>query len=318
MVQHWNVAVQKQMTDNWLLSVNYLGNHTTHLWLAREINPAVYIPGNCTTGGVTSACSTTGNINQRRSLYRLNPTEGAYYGSILEVDDGANAFYHGLLVSAQHRFSHGFTVLGNYTWSHCINDGEETMNIVNGYQDPNNRAANRGNCASDRRHLLNMSAVASSPKFASKALRLVASDWQLSPIFVASSGAWLTVTSGVQNSLTGSGNDHPNVVGTPAVSNQSFNSWFNTSAFVSNPVGTYGNSGRGTILGPGRYTVTLALVRRIPVREWLHAELRAEAFNVLNHANGLAVGLSNTSPQFGKVTTAAEPRILQFGVKLAF
>ena len=318
MVQHWNFAVQKQIADNWLLSVNYLGNHTTHLWLAHEINPAVYLPGNCTVAGVTSACSTTGNINQRRLLNRLNPVEGAYYGSVLEVDDGASASYHGLLVSAQHRFSQGFTALTNYTWSHCINDGEETMNIVNGYQDPNNRAANRGNCASDRRHLVNLSVVASSPKFSSKLMRLAASNWQLSPIFTASSGAWLTVTSGVQNSITGAGNDRPNLVGSLAVPAQRFDSWFNPNAFQSNAVGTYGNSGRNTVNGPGRYTLTLALVRRIPVREWLRAEIRAEAFNVMNHANGTSVALSTTSPQFGRVTAAADPRILQFGLKLAF
>ena len=46
-VQQWNVAIEKQLGTNWLVSATYLGNKTTHLWLGREINPAPYVPGNC-------------------------------------------------------------------------------------------------------------------------------------------------------------------------------------------------------------------------------------------------------------------------------
>ncbi len=322
MVQHWNVSMQKQFSGDWLLSATYLGNQTSHLWLAHDVNQATYVPGNCVAGqyGLTVAgpCSTTGNINFRRFLYGLNPVRGSAYGSVLEVDDGATANYHGVLVSAQHRFSQGFTALVNYTWSHCLSEGEEGMNIANNYQDPGNRRANYGNCASDKRGIFNSSIVATSPKFGSHLVQQLAGDWQLSTILTASSGAPLTLTSGVQNSLTGAGSDRPLQTGDSSATTQTFNSWFNPGAFVANPVGTYGNVGRGALRGPGPYSVTLAVVRRIKIRERVTAELRAEAFNVLNHANGTTVATSFTSPQFGKVTAAAEPRILQLGMKLAF
>ena len=63
-LQQWNVTVQRQMGD-WLAAVSYLGNHSTHLWRATELNPAVY-----------SAGATTANTNQRRVLYLANPTSG--------------------------------------------------------------------------------------------------------------------------------------------------------------------------------------------------------------------------------------------------
>ena len=125
-VANWNISYQRQFLKDWVFSATYLGNKTTHLWIAREVNPAIYVPGNCTAGqyGLTAAgpCSTTGNPNFRRVLYTANPTLGQSYASIDTADDGAVAHYNGLIVSLQHRFAHNFTVLSNYTWSSCVSD----------------------------------------------------------------------------------------------------------------------------------------------------------------------------------------------------
>ena len=72
-VANWNVTYQRQLPGGWLVSVSYLGNKTTHLWSGNgEVNPAVYIPGNCVAGqyGLTAPgpCSTTSNTNFRRVL----------------------------------------------------------------------------------------------------------------------------------------------------------------------------------------------------------------------------------------------------------
>ncbi|MBV9294266.1 MAG: TonB-dependent receptor, partial [Acidobacteriaceae bacterium] len=158
-LQQWNLSIQKQITGNWLLSATYLGNKTTHQWLSHEIDPAVYIPGgSCVLNGTPhSPCSSVASTNARRILALTNPTEGPYFGSISYVDDGGNASYNGLLLVAQHRFSHNFSALANYTWSHCLDDGEANQDITNLYQNPNNRRAEWGNCASDRRQLFNLS-----------------------------------------------------------------------------------------------------------------------------------------------------------------
>src|SRR5206468_6578908 len=114
----WNLSYQRQLTRDWLMSMTYLGNKTTHLWVGEEINPAVFIPGTCG----TAACSTTANTDKRRLTSLQNPVTGAAYGSIVQSEQGGNGSYHGLLASLQHRFANNFTVLSNYTWSHSISD----------------------------------------------------------------------------------------------------------------------------------------------------------------------------------------------------
>jgi hypothetical protein len=96
-----------------------LGNNTIHLWTDQEWNPAVYIPGSCGAGqyGLAKAgpCSQASNVQARRLLTQLNPSQGPYYGSLEFLDDGGTASYNGLIVSAEHRLSHHFSLLANYT-----------------------------------------------------------------------------------------------------------------------------------------------------------------------------------------------------------
>jgi hypothetical protein len=92
--------------------------------------------------------------------------------------------------------------------------------------------------------------------------------------------------------------------------------------FVPNTIGTYGNSGRNVVLGPGYYELDMGLMRNIPIHEAMHVEFRAEAFNVLNHANFATTSsgfhLSLSDAKFGSITQAADPRILQFALKYFF
>ncbi len=156
-LQQWNFSLQKQLSANWLVSATYIGNKTTHQWRSHEIDPAIYIPvGACALLDVTyNPCSSVASTNGRRVFALTNPAQGKYLGSISYVDDGGNASYNGLLLVAQHRFSHKFSGLANYTWSHCFDDGEANQDVTNLYQNPNNRRAEWGNCASDRRQLFN-------------------------------------------------------------------------------------------------------------------------------------------------------------------
>ncbi len=66
-VAHWNASVQHRFSDNWVFSISYLGNKTSHLWIGHETNPAVYIPG----------ASSTGNTQARRVLTLANPKAGS-------------------------------------------------------------------------------------------------------------------------------------------------------------------------------------------------------------------------------------------------
>src|SRR5207302_6047923 len=140
--------------------------------------PSVFIPGTCG----NAACSTTGNTNQRRILALANPTVGGLYGPMAQLDDGANGSYNGLLVSVNRRLSRNFSVLLNYTWSHCISDGDASSEIGGGYENPANRRGERGNCVVDIRQIFNASMVALSPRLAGRWANRIFGNWETSGI----------------------------------------------------------------------------------------------------------------------------------------
>jgi hypothetical protein len=125
--------------------------------------------------------------------------------------------------------------------------------------------------------------------------------------------------SGTGRSLLGFGaNDRPNVVRNPTLSNPTPERWFDTTAFVFPAPGTFGNAGRNILDGPGYQNFNASLVKRTAITERLNLQLRAEVFNLFNHPN---LGFPDNflgSPSFGRITTARDPRHIQFGAKLVF
>jgi hypothetical protein len=291
--------------------------------------------GPCTIAGVSyTTCSTTANENQRRPLYLQNPAQGKYYGAIDQLEPGGTAGYNALLLSLQHRFSSHFTVLANYTYSHCITDPfvSELDSTASQYTDPTDRRFDRGNCLGiDHRHNFNLSGVAESPNFSQRWLEDVAGHWRLSLSVRAETGSYYSVTTGSDTTLTGTGAPRPNqVLSDVYCANPNPGCWLNPKAFSNisgTSLGTLGNLGAATILGPGYLTVNMALSRLIYFKEHQSVELRGEAFNLLNNFSpGFpAAGVSTTTiatalnaSNFGQVQIAADPRIMQFAVKYTF
>jgi len=296
-----------------------------------EGNPAVYLPGSsCVIAGRTySPCSSTSNTAQRRELFLKNPEQGQYYGNIVQVNDGGSRSYNALLLSVQRRRSNGITVQGNYTWSHCIDDGTNPSFNNSGGDLPERRKLDRGNCASDRRHNVNVSAVYETPRFSNATLRALGTGWRVSGILGLLSGSYLTVTSGLDNALTATFSNmsslnpkldqRPNLVLLdPYAPNKNVNLWLNAAAFAQPALGTFGNLGSTNILGPASITINMGLTRTFKVRENQSIDFRAEAFNVLNHLNPGIPGTILTNSNFGKITSAADPRILQLALKYVF
>jgi hypothetical protein len=108
------------------------------------------------------------------------------------------------------------------------------------------------------------------------------------------------------------------------------NQYFDTSLFTVNAVGTYGNAPRNMLAGPGLFNIDMAAIKYFPINERMKFQFRAEFFNLLNNVNFTVPGLGSASPDesavgnivgtgnFGKLTFAADPRILQFALKLLF
>ena len=320
-MMQWNISYQRQVAKDWKASINYLGNRTNHILGAHEVDPALFAGlGACTINGTSySVCSTTGNTNQRRVLYTLNPAQGALYSSITQTDDGNVAHYNGLLLSLEHRFAHNAYWLVNYTYSQCLSTYDFGGELAgNNYQNPNNRVGEMGRCNFDRRNIFNTSLVAISPGLGSGFASRLTKDWQVSPVISAYNGQPNTVTDGTDVSLTGVNADRPNVVQTSGVLPHTLASWFNPAAFAVQPAGTFGNEGRDSWINPGSINWDMAVSRNFPFKERYTLHVRADFFNIMNHANWNGPSTGITSSTFGQITSFGGPRLIQMALKLNF
>jgi hypothetical protein len=343
-VGQWNLSIQRQIGAGWMASANYIGNATRHLWSTQPINPVLYVPGvgtangNCTLDGQVvpfkvspgAPCSTasTSNLAARRRLAldaSIPASVSRAFGPINKIDSGGTASYNGLVLSIERRAVRGVSLSGNYTWSHCISDSwQEVANSPNadqGWQDPNSRSFDRGNCttsAQDRRHIFNISAVAETPQFSSAALRAVASGWRLSPIVKILSGPYLTITSGRDTALSAWGNQRVDLVLADPYGDKSIGNYFNPNAFARPTPGALGNLGVGTIEGPGTWQFDVALSRTFRFGETQRLEFRTEAFNLTNSFRMENPTTNFNSDTFGQVTSARDPRIMQLALKYFF
>ena len=206
----WNASLQRQFNARWFASATYVGNHSVHLWDNIELNPSVYIPGNCVAGqyGLTAPgpCSTTANVNNRRVLTLSNPATSADLSNLTQFDDGGTSSYNGLILTTNWRAGDNVAINPNYTWSHCIGIaavGGGTPQPGTNYIHLDNRNLDVGNCTFDRRNVFNLTVVARTPQFSNHLTNMLATGWQWSIIYRYQSGAPLTIASGLDQSLLG-------------------------------------------------------------------------------------------------------------------
>jgi len=304
-LQQWNVGLQHQLSS-WLLTASYLGNHSSHLWRATELNYAVFTPG-----------ATTATTNARRVLVLRNPAYGAFYGTIGQLDDSGRANYHGMLLSAQRRLKTGLSVLANYTLSKCMSDPATTELTGPTITDPNNPDLDYSACDSDRRHVVNTSVVWLSPAFSNKALDAVFGDWQIAPLIRWQSGSPYSVTTGVDNALSGMGNQRAVQVSDDIYGDRSVNNYLDINAFTSPQAGTYSTLKPNAFYGPSRFQNDLALTKNFQLQAH-RLQFRWEVFNVLNKANFNNPTSALNSTNFGRILSAGDPRIMQFALKYDF
>ncbi len=335
-LETWNLGVQHQFGQNWIASITYLGNETSHLMVGNEINPATYIPGTWTgpgsCGALTvapgangTACSGTGNTQARRFLSLINPTQGKYFSATLLGFNGISANYEGVLASIEHRLSNGYTILANYTYSRC--HGVAPVTSLGGpvIENPANPKGDYGPCTYDSPQLFNASVVYfSRVKSSNRALSFLLNDWQIAPLVRFSTGLPINPVDGTDRSLTGVGLDRPNlnsgvplyIAGTRTSKQYQY---VNPAAFSVNALGTFGNASHLMLRGPSYFDVDSSISRKFKATERVNVDLRVEAFNVTNHPNLNNPGVSNpTSSTFGQIKSAQDPRIMQGAFKVIF
>jgi hypothetical protein len=341
-MNQWNLNIQRQIGENWLVTANYVGNNTIHMITTENINPSQFFYNGtltCTmpngvviTGSAATdptECSTTANQQTRRLLNLINPNDGKYYAGIGQIDDGGTASYEALNLSVQKRLSRGLSGSANYTWSHCLSDVYADNPTAGGVSVPGNRGQFRGNCLGiDRRQVFSSSMVATTPKFSNPTLRNVAGNWQVAPILSISSAQLFAVFAGTDRALTTVANQTPNLVNPSGIypSNQTANNWINANAFapLCTPTlrtagtpcqepGTYGNVGYNNFKGPHTVQLNMAVSRTFAIRERASIQVRAEAFNLPNHVNlatpgaggpgGIGHAALLNAPNFSQITS---------------
>jgi hypothetical protein len=236
--------------------------------------------------------------------------------------------YNGLIAKLEKRFSRGLTFLASYTWSHAIDNLDEVGNGEGtGATYFWDRNQNRGPSLTDIRHAFIFSSTYELPfgkakmflSGANKLVDAVLGGWQLSGVFSKVTGEPLTVTT--SGGLTNAGGaDRPNRIrdGALPASERTIDRWFDVGAFTVQPQYTYGNSGRNILNGPGTTNLDFSLAKYFNITERFRLQFRAEAFNA---SNTPAFGNPNaniTGAGVGQITSAGEPRRVQFGLKLLY
>ncbi|MGH9663245.1 MAG: TonB-dependent receptor domain-containing protein, partial [Bryobacteraceae bacterium] len=309
-VQQYNFSVQQQISPEMTVQAAYVGNTSRKLYLQRDANAPVYIPGG----------STASNVNSRR------PYLPGTFGAIYETETAANADYNSLQLTFTRRFSRGFSVLANYTFSKSMDilSDDPTGPSSNSFVNANNLALDRAVSNFNIPHSFSLSWVWEAPqvKYAGWIGKQVLSGWQLNGIMTARTGQAMNVTSGKDTNLDGNNNDRPDLTGDVALSGgrsraEQINEFFNTAAFVS-AAGLYGTAGRNPLYGPGSVNWDLSAFKEFVLHENHHLQFRADFFNVFNEVNFGNPNGTLSSPKFGQITSAGSPRILQFGLKYLF
>jgi hypothetical protein len=318
-IYNWNLAIEHQLASNWLVRAAYVGSHASHLPVALELNPAVYIPG-----------SKLGT-DQRRIF------QG--YQFITEASQQANSHYNSLQLGLEKRLSRGFTILANYTWSKSYDDLPFGANagapssgnsFVYPWYFPHATVLDRGPSDADIRQRFVASYVWELAKFghANAVVRALLGNWQLSGLTQAQSGTPLTMLAGKDQSQTGIARDRAVQIGDPYGTGACGNTapcvnYINPNSFALPAIGQFGNTGKASVRFPGQFTWDMAFSKNIPIRERVRLQFRAEFFNIFNRVNYAIPNQSNqvdtlSSAGFGSIRAANDPRIGQMALKILF
>jgi hypothetical protein len=334
-VDAWNFTVERQVTKGAVVSLAYVGNHGYHV-----------TPGgtNYNINAPTIVGFTTLSTNQRRPYYN----NFGWTQSIKYFSDDGTVKYNSLQARATQRFSNGLTFQGNFTWASAFDYANDYF-----YYNP---AIDYGREGGVRRFFFNLNNTYELPfgkgrKYlanAPKAVDYALGGWQLSAIWQWGSGLPFTPSYLDCGKDEDTGPCRPNLVGSASVPNPSANGWYavatpgtsgtnclNTSAATSElnangctrgpwsrpAAGTFGNATRDGFFGPHFFDADASLSKSFNITERVHAEFRADAFNVFNHVNLGQPNATVDSPTAGKIFAVASlgfMRRWQLGLRLSF
>src|SRR5262249_33688109 len=216
---NWNLTLEREVLPQWLARAAYVGSASNYGRVVKQGNPAVYIPG-----------SSAGTDARRLFAPEI--------GQIDYFTEDRRSYYHSMQLTLNRRFSKGFSILANYTWSKSLDNYPESsgagIEVVPFYL-PDADKMVYGPSNFDRQQRFVLSYVWDLPKIPvdSRFVRGLFHGWQATGIGQYQTGAPYTVTSGLDNSRTGIQRDRAKLTGVsldpPAGSGKTV--WFNKAAF---------------------------------------------------------------------------------------
>jgi hypothetical protein len=327
-MHQWNLTIDRQLSGNTGMRLSYIGNKSTQMPWAPDLNQAP---------------SSTNFFTNRPLTDRPFPNWGLIYSR----DAGANSIYNSMQAEVNRRFASGFTYSVAYTLAKHLGDAAgpnpssfagETGGgrVTNSY----NRRADRGDVYATRRHRFVNNFVYELPfgkgrKFLAGSNRFadaVLGGWSLSSLIILQSGPFLTPTVSVGDpsgtNATRRGTQRPDRLGvdTGALANPDRNLWLNRNSFVcpgrvagaanqfdcagvgvlagrdANPIGRFGNSGVGIVLGPGTFSWNTGMRKSFELAERLRLRLEGTFTNVPNWTNLGDPVLNVNDNNFGRIT----------------
>jgi Carboxypeptidase regulatory-like domain/TonB dependent receptor len=283
--EQWHLSLQQQITPTTTLTIGYVGTYGLHQDGLVDINVNPDTPDSTKLG-----------------LNRPYPQ----FGSILQLQTRQISKYNALQITGERR-ARNVSFLASYTYSHALDNSSGSPGSVS---DPYSLRYDYGNADTDLRHRLVGSATYNLPFHAEGRSKYVVEGWQLNGIVQIFGGLPFSVLTAPPEA--GTSNRAELVPGQPfSVSHPGIGEWFNTAAFAVPAAGTWGNSGRNILHGPGTKDVDFSVFKNFRLAESRSLQIRGEFFNLFNTAQFNNPANTVGPKNFGTLTSAGSPQTFQ-------
>ena len=311
--QQWNLTLERQFGTDSLMEIAYVGSKGTKILSARDINQPAPSPDSP----------------------NLRPVP--QFSDIIFLESRGSSSYHSLQARFQQRLRSGFSALASYTYAKSLDSSSTFFSSTGDSNFPQNSydlSAEKGRSNFDVRHRFSLGysydlPVGRGSDLAANngILSMLLSGWSTYGIITLQSGRPFTVTllpevdnsnTGYQSLGFGGANNRPDRIGSGKLENPGPEQWFDAADFAPAEYGSFGNSGRNILDGPGYRDISVSFIKDTAIREGINFQFRTEFINAFNNTNFDLPDSFVGSSTFGSINSAKDPRRIQFALKVIF
>jgi len=308
-VTTFSMALERELGGGWLVSIAGAGNAAEHLNQDTDLNQP-YPEG----GYDFPPIINTGTV----SRYAFAPFQG--YGQITYIQNNLNADWDALEINVRHAVGHNLFLSGAYTWQHSMTENRGNYILSNtGYvtlQDVYHPTNDKGSSNATPPQMFALSAIWTLPWYKGTGWKhTLLGGWQYADVTTIQSG--FPLDPGLATATPGLA-IRPDRVANDITGPKTVQEWFNTNAFAAPAAGFFGNAGPGIIPGPGCVDFDMAFYKDFKIGERQKFQFRGELFNIFNHTNFNGVATAVGAGDYGQITSARDPRIVEFVLRYEF